>query len=159
MLGLVCVAPLESRVFHPGPKTSDRFPPCWTFLTINLWEVTGQRKELCMHVYAHAPLSLAFTHAVFTSGPPDASTGSAPFEYERMWTGGGNWMQVLFFRQESNNCGFCNWVCFPFACHAAFPPHAVLTTFRPDLIRCNTCVERTCRWKRAAIQTRYSWLQ
>lgn len=93
----VCVALPESYVFHPGPKTSDRFPPCWTFLTINLWEVTGQIKELCMHVYTHAPLSLAFTHAVFTSGPSDTSTGSASFEYERTWTGGGNWMQVLFF--------------------------------------------------------------
>lgn len=58
----------------PGLKTSDRFPPCWTFLTINLWEATGQRKELCMHVYAHAPLSLASTHmhreqVVFTASP------------------------------------------------------------------------------------------
>lgn len=49
-------------VFHPGIETSHRFPLFGTFLTINLWGVAGQRKELCMHVHTHAPLSLAFTH-------------------------------------------------------------------------------------------------
>ncbi len=46
------------------------FPRRWTFLTINLREVTGQRKELC----THAPLSLVFARmhrkqVVFTTGP------------------------------------------------------------------------------------------
>lgn len=63
------------NVLHPGPpkKLSHRFPLYWTFLTINLQEVTGRRKELCTHVYTHAPLSLAFTQmhrekVVFTTG-------------------------------------------------------------------------------------------
>lgn len=48
---------IESR-FHSGIKPSDRFPLYWTFLTINLHEVAGQRKELC----AHARPSVTFTH-------------------------------------------------------------------------------------------------
>ncbi len=60
----------ELRVFLSDLKTSDMFPPRWTFLTINLREVTGQRKELC----THAPLSLVFARmhrkqVVFTTGP------------------------------------------------------------------------------------------
>lgn len=54
-------------------KTYHRFPLYWTFLTINLQKVTGWRKELCTHVYTHAPLSLAFIQmhrekVVFTTG-------------------------------------------------------------------------------------------
>lgn len=65
---------IELHVILSGLKTADRFPPCWTFLTINLREVTGQRKEFSMHVYTHAPLSLVFTHMhrekdVCTAGP------------------------------------------------------------------------------------------
>lgn len=42
-------------------KIQTCFAPCWTFLTINLREATGQRKELRVRVFAHAPLSLAHT--------------------------------------------------------------------------------------------------
>lgn len=52
----------HKHVSHPGLKTSDRFPLYTTFLTINLREATAQRKELCMHVYTHAPPSLSQTH-------------------------------------------------------------------------------------------------
>lgn len=130
----------EPLVFRPGLKTPDRFPTCRTFLTINLWRVTGQRKEL----RTHTPLCHSYhthtctdrhMHGRFHHRPNAASTGNAPFEYEWTWKGAGNWMQFCALR-ESNTLGFCNWVCFSFACHALACFSIILCpqTCRSDLI-------------------------
>lgn len=118
------------------------------------------REKSCACMFTHTPLCHSLSHMPFLPPAPLTHPQEVPHlsmsERERVVEIG---CSFVFGRGKSNNCGFRNWVCFPFACHAAFPPHAVLTTFRPDLIRCNTCVERTYRWKRAAVLAPYSWLQ
>lgn len=70
-----------------------------------------------MHVHLHTRPSVAHFHTYaqkashFHHRATDASAGSAPLSMSEREKGGGNWMQFCF-KQESNNCGFCNWVCF-----------------------------------------------
>lgn len=62
-------------------KPSERFSRYWTFLTINLHKMAGQRKEMC----AHARPSVTFTDmlrekVVFSSRPKVAFPGSESVE-------------------------------------------------------------------------------
>lgn len=80
--------PHRITCFHSGMKPSERFSRYWTFLTINLHKMAGQRKELC----AHARPSVTFTHmlmekVVFISRPKVAFSGSQAVEREKKKSG------------------------------------------------------------------------
>lgn len=87
------------------------------------------REKSCACMSTHTPLCHLLSHTstesrtcahIFTSGPLMLSQ-----ECEREVETGCNFV----LNRKSNNCGFSNWICFLFACHATFPFHTTLTTF------------------------------
>lgn len=148
------------NVLHPGPpkKLSHRFPLYWTFLTINLQEVTGRWKELCTHVYTHGPLSLAFTQmhrekVVFTTGwltRPQEVLHLSMSKWEREEE-----IRCNPYFVYSKNCVVCCWVCFSFTCHAAFPFSYCVNHHKSwSWIHCYSLCGVTVEWKSIYLKNR-----
>lgn len=124
---------IELHVFHPGLKNIRQVS---SLLDISHHQSPrGDRPEkrvvhACVHTrpsvtrfHTHAQRESRLYHRLTYASP-----GSAPFEYDWMWKGRGNWMHFCF-QQESKNCGFCNWTCFSFACHTVFPSSYCVNLF------------------------------
>lgn len=71
---------IESR-FHSGMKPSERVSRYWTFLTINLHKMAGQRKELCAHSRPSVTFTRMVTEKVFISRPKVTFPASESLEY------------------------------------------------------------------------------
>lgn len=94
------------------------------------------REKSCACMCIHTPLCHLLSHTstksrtcayIFTAGPqthPQEELYLSMRGREREVETGCSFV----LNRKSNNCRFSNWVCFSFACHAAFP-HTVVTTF------------------------------